>query len=111
MYLDEFMIDDVVSEYYTDFALESQKISNLREKVRGRFIVESNDELVNLINNKMEEKLDKISSDYKKIEKWWNSYMEAVNDLKNGFYGTVHTTDYFNYDFEEAKKILNDNIE
>ena len=98
MYLDEFMIDDVVAEYYNDFAFEARKIANLRDKIQDRFIVESNDELVSLINSKMKDKLDKITSDYSKIEKWWNMYMGAVNDLKNGFYGTVQTSEYFNYE-------------
>ncbi len=111
MLLDEFMIDDVVDEYYNDFTLESRKISNLREKFQNKFIVESSDELVTLINTKMCEKLEKIAYDYSKIEKWWHDYMDAENDLKKGFYGSVHTSEYFNSDLEEAKKILSENIE
>lgn len=111
MYSDEIMVSDVLSEYYNDFLIESQRVNNLKEKMTNRFIVESNEELVLMINNKLRDKIEKISGDYEKIVKWWKLYMGAIDDLNNGFQGTVQMNEYYNPDYNEAKKILNENIE
>ncbi len=99
----------IFSEYiksYSEIILNIKKyMYELQRNFDKGIIIDKNNEVSNLINNKLTYKFNKISDDMEKIEKWLESYIKNMELLSTGFINNQNM--YLdNNSFKEAKTIL-----
>ena len=110
MSYDEIIMSELIKEYFNDFIEERKKVESINILLKNNLIVQSNDEIVEMINRTIADKFNKIDLSYDKISKWWNEYNDAIEELNNGFVNTLPLHDYYNQEFIEVKNIYNNEL-
>lgn len=110
MSYDEIIMSELIKEYINDFTEERKKVESINILLKNNLIVQSNDEIVEMINRTIADKFNKIDLSYDKISKWWNEYNDAIEELNNGFVNTLPLHDYYNQEFIEVKNIYNNEL-
>ena len=77
---EDFLINDKVSEYQRNFNKLCFEFSKISESLNDGIII-SQGNIVDKINNNLKSKIKIIENDFYKIDKWFNSYMEHINEL------------------------------
>ncbi len=107
---DEILISDIILEYYNDFLNQKNKFVELNNKIDNSLVIYSNSDIAMMINSKIKRKFENITADICKLEKWWNQYLQAMNELNNGF--TITNYDQtFSTQFNDAKRIYNEELD
>lgn len=110
MSYDEIIMSELIKEYFNDFINERKKVESINISLKNNLIVQSNDEIVEMINSTIVDKFNKIDLSYDKISKWWNEYNDAIEELNTGFANTIPLHDYYNQEFIETKNIYNNEL-
>lgn len=106
----EYKMSDLVYEYYNNFLNQYKKLISIRDNIINNLVVNSSDETAMLINKKITIQLDQLIEYYGKIENWWLRYLNSARMLNSGFVNKSLSMNDENMYFNDAKRILNEEL-